>query len=142
MNTPIAQLRADQVSVEERRRIAAFIGESEDSPVSILLRRLLTATDNSIDVTLLSDDSEVTPNQAAELLNMSRPHLLTFMDRGLLSFRRVGTHRRIKTADLIAFMHGREQGAAVVASALGNPPMTAIAPTPLSADELRALADL
>lgn len=142
MNAPIAELRAEQVSAEDRRRIAEFIGENEDSPVSILLRRLMTATEVGIDVTMLSNDTEVTPNQAAELLKMSRPHLLTFMKRGLLPFHKVGTHNRIKMSDLLDFMNRREEGAAIVANALGNPPASAVELPALTPEQRQAFADL
>lgn len=120
MNAAIAQLRAEQVSDEERRRVVEFVEANENSPVSILLRRLLTVTGHGVDVTVLSDDTAVSPNDAAQLLKMSRPHLLTFMDRGTLPFHRVGSHRRIYMTDLLAFMHARENGAAIVAEALGS----------------------
>lgn len=142
MSTQITQLRAEQVSEDERRRVADFIEQNEDSPVSILLRRLMTVTDHGVDVTMLSDDTEVSPNDAAKLLKMSRPHLLTFMERGLLPYHRVGTHRRIAMSDLLTFMRGREEGAAIMAEALGAPAKSVTAATPLSKDVLADLAEL
>lgn len=132
MNAAIAQLRAEQVSDEERRRVVEFVEANEDSPVSILLRRLLTVTGHGVDVTVLSDDTAVSPNDAAHLLKMSRPHLLTFMNRGALPFHKVGSHRRIYMADLLAFMHARESGAAVVAEALGSSMPSPSSSTPLT----------
>ena len=139
MNPQVAALRADEISAEDRRAVAEFCDANADSPVSLLLRRLMSVTDHGVDVTLLSNDTELTPNEAAKLLKMSRPHLLTFMDRGVLPFSRVGSHRRVKMSDLLAFMHGREQGAAVVTDALGTP---AIEQQELPADVLADLEDL
>lgn len=137
MSATIAELRAEQVSDGERRRVIEFVEANEDSPVSILLRRLLTVTGHGVDVTVLSDDTAVSPNDAAKLLKMSRPHLLTFMDRGLLPFHRVGSHRRVSMADLLAFMRAREDGAAMVAEALGsNTPSSSKPLTDRERDEL------
>lgn len=132
MNAAIAQLRAEQVSADERRRVVEFVEANENSPVSILLRRLLTVTGHGVDVTVLSDDTAVSPNDAAQLLKMSRPHLLTFMDRGTLPFHRVGSHRRIYMTDLLAFMHARESGSAMVAEALGSSIASPSSSTPLT----------
>ncbi|MDP2316524.1 MAG: excisionase family DNA-binding protein [Pseudomonadota bacterium] len=54
-------------------------------------------------VRVLADDEELTTNEAADLLHVSRPHLVTMLERGDLPFRRVGAHRRIRLADVLAF---------------------------------------
>ncbi len=53
-------------------------------------------------VTVLADDAEVTPEDAAGILGISRPLVRRKMDVGLLPFRRVGAHRRIRLADVLA----------------------------------------
>jgi hypothetical protein len=47
-------------------------------------------------------DTEVTPTEAAVLLGMSRPRVRN-LDRGLLEFRMVGTHHRVRVSSIIAF---------------------------------------
>ena len=46
---------------------------------------------------------EVTPTEASVMLDMSRPQVRRMMDRGMLPFRMVGTHHRIRVSDIHAF---------------------------------------
>lgn len=89
------------------------------------LNTLVTLADQvgvhvTVEADALAGDVALSPSEAANLLKMSRPHLLTFMNRGLLPYTLVGTHRRIRVSDLLTFMDGRKKGNALVADALSD----------------------
>lgn len=53
-------------------------------------------------VAVLSEDAEITPNEAAVVLGISRPLVVHRMEIGDLPFRYVGKHRRARLADVLA----------------------------------------
>ena len=54
-------------------------------------------------VTLMPVKTELTTVQAAEVLNVSRPHLIKLLEEGKIPYHRVGTHRRIRAEEVLAF---------------------------------------
>lgn len=49
----------------------------------------------------------LTSNEAAEILNMSRPHLIKLLDEKVIPFEYVGTHRRVRLSDVLVYQEGR-----------------------------------
>jgi len=58
-------------------------------------------------VDVVPADEEVSAQQAADLLKVSRPYLLNLVKRGILPCRMVGSHHRIPMSAVIAYR--REQ---------------------------------
>ena len=52
--------------------------------------------------------TELTTVEAAELLNVSRPHLIKLVETGVLAFHMVGTHRRMRLVDVLAYRNRRD----------------------------------
>ena len=56
--------------------------------------------------------AELTTQEAADMLNVSRPHLAKLLEGGALPFHKTGKHRRIRFADLMSFKAAQDRASA------------------------------
>ncbi len=85
-------------------------GEDCEIPVAALrmLKDILVQLSKGNSVTLMPIHAELTTQEAADLLSVSRPYLVGLLEAGKIPFHKAGSHRRIVLKDLMAFKKQQE----------------------------------
>lgn len=65
--------------------------------------KMLVEMGNGNAVAVVPVSAELTTQQAADLLNVSRPHLIKLLKGEMLPFRMVGTHRKLLAKDVLNY---------------------------------------
>jgi excisionase family DNA binding protein len=60
-------------------------------------------------ITVVPVGKEVTTQQAADLLNVSRQYLVRLLEEGRIPYRRTGKHRRLRIEDVLSFKEKRDK---------------------------------
>ena len=107
--------RIDHVHAgHERAQLAEPHGHA-DIPPSVLdaLRAVVTAMSKRQAITLVPYGKVLTTQQAAELLHVSRPHLVKLLERGEIPYfrtdERAGAHQRVYAVDILRYREDRNQ---------------------------------
>ena len=140
-------LYAAHVSAAELEKVDALAASlPQGSPVAVLLQGMLVSLSKGKNLAVLETDKCFTPNQAAELLGMSRPHLMKLLKSGEMEAEQVGSHHRTPASELLAYIDRRERAKAVIAAAYGAPNVVESAlrdaATPLTDEDLAALRSI
>lgn len=94
--------------LENVRRVPKLVGpdgEEIELPQSlfVMLRQIVHYLLNGRAVTIVPLNTELTTQEAADILNVSRPYLIKILEEGVIPYTKVGTHRRIRFTDLVAY---------------------------------------
>ena len=102
--------------------VAASTGDQVEIPEEVhrVLRQVVDALAHGLAVTVAPQSTTLTTQQAADLLGVTRPTVVKILDQGGVPFTRVGTHRRLLLANVLAFRERRraEQYAALDATVI------------------------
>lgn len=130
-----ARLPTDEemgLAAESSRRLAVCLGSGDRArlrlidggtnllvPVSAIhiLVDILNQMAQGNAVSLVPVHAEITTQEAADLLNVSRPYLVKQLEAGAIPFHKVGRHRRIRFANLMAYKERVDQEARDAADA-------------------------
>lgn len=99
----------------ETQRIQIFDDQNQAHQVEVptsalrLLVDILAELADGNAVKVVPVHAELTTQESADMLNVSRPHLVKLLEDGVLPFHKTGKHRRVRFADLMQYKEARDQ---------------------------------
>jgi len=101
----------DDFARDDAIRLTTSDGQALDLPASIrtILRQAIPLLTQGDAVTVTSLHKEMTTQEAADFLNMSRPSLIKLLEDGAIPYIKVGTHRRVRLNDLLSYEKRRHE---------------------------------
>ena len=87
------------------------LGHEVEVPASVsqLLTKLVHELASGNAVTIAQTRAELTTQQAADLLNVSRPYLVRLLEAKEIPSGKVGTHRRVLLVDVLDYKQHRDE---------------------------------
>ncbi|MEU4193492.1 helix-turn-helix domain-containing protein [Kribbella sp. NPDC026611] len=129
-----AQVHSAEVAMRRvKRYLASHVDDSEvrvvvdgdpDGALAVprsaveLLAKVLAHMAAGQTVSVVPAHAELTTQQAAAMLNVSRPYLIGLLDAGEIEYRKVGTHRRVRVDSLLDYKRKDDQDRREVADEL------------------------
>jgi excisionase family DNA binding protein len=103
--------------VGQRDRVHVMVMRPDGScshvevPSSVMpaIQELVALLANEGEAILVDEEEEITPEEAAPLLGMSRPMVIHRIKQGDLPLQMIGTHHKLKRSDVLAFREREEQ---------------------------------
>lgn len=95
----------DQSPLEARARLVGVKGEEVDLPRSVyaLLQQIVPLLLEGDSIAVVPYHKEMTTQEAADFLNISRQYLTRLLDGGVIPHTKVGTHRRVRFRDIAEY---------------------------------------
>lgn len=91
--------KVDVSFVDEGQSVNVTLPAAALAPIMDILSNMAQGRS----VTIVPINAELTTQEAADLINVSRPFLVKLLKNGEIPFHKVGTHRRIRFKDLMEF---------------------------------------
>lgn len=121
-NLPITPSETDVLLAEKSsHHLQRFLGQESEYQVQLLTGNhsnevvmlpdfaielfvyILSEVAKGNEVTIMTTQTELTTQQAAKMLNVSRPFLIQLLEKGEIPYHKVGSHRRIRLEDVMRY---------------------------------------
>jgi excisionase family DNA binding protein len=91
-------------------KLVAPSGEHLELPHSVyrVLERVVHEMKQGKSIAVMPLHEELSTQEAAELLNVSRPFLVSLLEEKKIPFKKVGSHRRVRLDDLLVYKENRD----------------------------------
>lgn len=118
--TPIRASESEQPALkimkgvlQSDKRLPKLVGPQGEEiilPKSVfhVLRQIVFHMMHGRAITIVPINKELTTQEAADILNVSRPYLVKLLEEDKIPFVKVGTHRRIRFSDLMDYKEQRD----------------------------------